>query len=343
MKSSIIIRNEDRRSTLTSYPRYRTLWNLTKPGECAKLNVVKNLFRPHSLRKDEKIATRTAPSKKPLSSLIDTETTPISQRKRTSKSSSVLTITSNATTQSRDKLILPEDPDCRSIILSGFSKGTSASSILSLVRGGPLEKVTFVNGEAELLGQGFHSKDKSGTFPTYIRYPAVVLSFLYPADALRFMEYATGSSLLRFHNKPLSAQWAYKWYIKSLRESPLALHIIDEVLANKASRFVILSRSSRKTITDVPQGHKHPSAYGCFSVTFNCNELKFNFSQFGQIVEVTPILDRKLAVCIQFADIRSAILVMHTFKSKNSVLSVKYSLWNIQYLRDAADLPCYCP
>lgn len=345
MKSSVFCIKEDWWSNFTSNPKNNSFWNPPKTGDQKKkLEAVKKLFKPQSSKNKDLQNASTAPHNKAPSPLTATaKKSPIYQAERTSKSSSALTCASQSNTTTKSIQILREDSSRRCIVLSGFPKGTPNTSIISLVRGGAIEKLTFLNGEAEQMEQDICSEVRKSLLSGSIKYPVMILSFLYPADASRFMEYVNDKSLLKFHNKPLSAHWAHDNSLQFSVGYHLAPHIAQEIDANHASRYVILSRSSRKTIIDIPHGHRHPQAYSCFSTTFNCNALKTDFAQFGQIIEVVPLLDKKLAISLQFADIRSAILVMHTFKSKTSVLRSKYSLWTLRYLPDIANYPCYRP
>lgn len=359
--------------------RSRKLWTLTVGAEAGKKRTfVRKILYDLVFKKKENVQ-KTLPISEPL--VRDVETPP--KEKRLLKTLSIFgsksaESTKRAITQSQ----LQETCHRRVVRLSGFPKGASIGAVISFVRGGPLEKITFIPGGipgrlrldivSPNLSTSFplsnsttlppsngttipsnHSsvQANSTTPPSSTMFPpfsssvspdALNVHFLSATDAKHFMAYATDSSLLKFNGTGLSAQWAEEQNQK-LRGYELSPHIADEVNHYNASRILILSHYMEgKTPISRALKHRYPRPAENYTGDFNCNAIIVDFGQFGQIVEVTPVISSKLSVSIQFADIRSAILVMHTLNSSRSVLRAKYSLWSVKYARDITCKACFC-
>lgn len=213
-----------------------------------------------------------------------------------------------------DQSIRPKmkHPEFRILILEGLPKAVNVPALVSEICCGPLEKFIF------------HDSDR----------PELEVFFQSPEQAQHFFEYVATSGFFCIYGKSVKVRWAEK-----AEQVPVPAYIMDEVSSNRASRIIIMSKSIR-TKTSKILGRKSRLAEENFSGDFNVEGMKWDFVQFGGIVEITPMISRKLSICIQFTDIRSAILVLHSLKQKNSMLHSKYALWSARYGSDPADRPC---
>lgn len=219
----------------------------------------------------------------------------------------------------------------RLVCLSGIPKGSSLAAVVSFVRGGALERVSNFFPRIP----DFKERVERDSVPDL----QVYLEFITHKGACRFLAYVNRTALLKITGQSISAQWAKE--ISRFKERPIEPHIDNEVKQYGASRVLILSHHiAGKTPVEKALKQKYPNPMENFS-SFNCNALKVDFGQFGEIVEVLPMISPKLSVSIQFADIRSAIVVMNTVTKHNTVLNAKYSLWKVKYARDVTNKPCY--
>lgn len=226
---------------------------------------------------------------------------------------------------------ISDDTHRRLVCLSGIPKGSSLAAVVSFVRGGPLERIS--NFIPRIPDFQEHLKNRS--FPDLQLY----VEFLTHKDACQFLIYVNRTSLLKVTGQSIRAHWAKE--STRFKEKPIDPRVENEVKRHGASRVIILSHHiPGKTPVDRALRQKYPNPVENFS-SFNCNALKVDFGQFGEIVEVLPVISPKVSVSIQFADIRSAILVMNTVTKQNTVLNAKYSLWKVKYARDVTNKPCY--
>ncbi|OBA20763.1 hypothetical protein METBIDRAFT_230331 [Metschnikowia bicuspidata var. bicuspidata NRRL YB-4993] len=206
----------------------------------------------------------------------------------------------------------------RILCVAGLPATTSMATTMSLVCGGGLEKVVFHDG---------HS-------------PTVEVHFLSPESAHKFHEYSERLPLLAINGYPLSVTWAKPTRGLPAGHAPLASYVAEEVEGYRASRVIVLTRPVPKRQTDTAASRGYPDARDNYSADLNIEKVKWDFVQFGGIVEVMPMILSKLSISIQYTDIRSAILAMHTLSQKSSLLYSKYSLWSAKYVRDVTNRPC---
>lgn len=212
----------------------------------------------------------------------------------------------------------PTTTTCKRIIcISGLAVRSSMATTVGLVCGGGLEKIVFHDG----------------------RNPMVEVHFLSPESAGKFYEYSRKSLLLEANGYPLTVEWARPK--SGTKGHPLlAPYVAEEVDGYRASRVIVLSRPVAKKLIGTPATRGYPDPRENYSADLNIEKVKWDFVQFGGIVEVTPMVLSKLSFSIQYTDIRSAILAMHTLGQKSSLLYSKYSQWLAKYARDITNRPC---
>lgn len=207
----------------------------------------------------------------------------------------------------------------RIVSLSGMTPSTSLAAVVGAVCGGALEKVT-------------HSPETQ----------RVDVHFLRALDADNFVRYATLALFTGVNGTVLRVAWAPNSRGLKTGHSPVPRYITEEVESYHASRTITLSRSVVKTPSKVAAKRRYPDALENFTATFNVDALRWDFAQFGVIIEVTPMVSSKLSVSVQFADIRSAVLAMHTLRQRGSLMHLKYARWTSKFVRDATQRPCLC-
>lgn len=212
----------------------------------------------------------------------------------------------------------PPTTTCKRIVcLSGLMVHSSMASTVGLVCGGGLEKIVYHDG----------------------RSPVVEVHFLSPDSANKFYEYSQKSLFLAINGYPLTVEWARPK--SGTKGHPLlAPYVAEEVDGYRASRVIVLSRPVAKKLIATLATRGYPDPRENYSADLNIEKVKWDFVQFGGIVEVTPMVLSKLSFSIQYTDIRSAILAMHTLGQKSSLLYSKYSQWLAKYARDVTNRPC---
>lgn len=329
-------------TNLTSKPMNFASWTLLhKTSDHRKRTLVKRVLYDLVFKKKEEYISNQKMD--PVYSLPENQFRTPGNKHDNSKLPSLFTAKSAQSTEYSSCKSPEENPYRRVVKLLGFPVNTSPSSLVGLVRGGSLEKVAMIEGDRP-LAMAQSSVVRGPIIPprTVGTSPSILLHFLLPLEASSFLSFVNNSSLVEFRGKRLLAQWANQDQAKNLRDLELAPHISEEINRHSASRVVILScYNHAKAPSDRALKLSYPHPRENFHTSFNCNALKVDFGQFGQIIDVTPVISPKLSVSIQFADIRSAILVMHTFNSRNSVLRSKYAIWSAKYARDVTNKPCF--
>lgn len=207
-------------------------------------------------------------------------------------------------------------PCHRVVVLSSIPAKTGVNSILSQVCGGPLEKIVY----RELK-----------------KNPQMELHYLSAKLAINFLNYVLKTSLFVVNGQKLTAEWATTEFQDLL---PLPSYISEEVDKYQASRVIVLSKAIPGKLNMASSRKVYPCPLENF-LDFNVESIKWDFVQLGGIVEIAPVISKKLCVSVQFSDIRSAILAMRSLNQKTSMLHLKYILWTAKYARDPVDRPCY--
>lgn len=200
----------------------------------------------------------------------------------------------------------------RVVTIEGMSRHTSPAVLIAAISGGPLEKVVF------------HRE----------RTPMLEAHFLRADGATKFLR-SSQSGELNVHGRRLLVKWAGGL----ARGVPLASYIREEIELSGASRVLVLSKPIAHKRKDHSSKRRYPNAADNFSGDLNLDAIKWDFVQFGGIVEVSPVISTKLSLSIQFTDIRSAILAMNTLRLHSLLLYFKYKAWNHRYECDVTNRP----
>ncbi|SCU82645.1 LADA_0C07008g1_1 [Lachancea dasiensis] len=215
----------------------------------------------------------------------------------------------------------------RILQLQNLPKNCGLRSLISQIHGGPLEKIQFIT----------EGQDRTAT-----RF--IQLHFTSTGSAQSFMRYAQAKNF-QVNGCTLAVEWAPKANNKLLNVDVTEIGgIIDEKLISNGSegsnarRCIIV----KKTV-DASSGRSrniHSRRHG--PCKFDVKDLREDFEKFGDIVEITPMISRKLCVSISYFDIKSAIDVLQSYENPNSYMNKKYNReWSISYGRDITETPCY--
>lgn len=207
----------------------------------------------------------------------------------------------------------------RILCFDGLPQSVGLNSVISQLYGGPLEKVVYVN------------EDR-----TNVR--IIQAHFFQARDALAFYEFTkTGRFLI--NGQVYFPHWANAG-IANIYTLPKVIH--DEMVYNGARRCLTLSRkaNSLSELGEVGTKLKH------YNVRLNTNieKIRRDFSKYGLIIAICPLIEPTVALSIQFADVRCAIRTKKLFeRQSDSSLSRSYAGWMISYGKDPTDRKCPTP
>lgn len=211
----------------------------------------------------------------------------------------------------------------RIVIFNDLPKNIGVGALLAQIGGGPLEKVMYSYGDK-------HDSNN-------VSY--VELHFLFPADAAHFMKFAR-FHLFKVNGVHLIPRWGQK---DSGSPSDIQQYINPDLCGNiqnfdstGARRCLIMKKYSRKHKSLSKDLNPKSHIYD-----LDIQEIIKDFNQFGQILEISPLISRKICLQINFHDIRSAIEAVKSYETSNSYLNDRYSKdWSIWYGKDIVDKPC---
>jgi len=226
-------------------------------------------------------------------------------------------------------------PGRRVVQLKNFSSFVGIKSVLAQVCGGPLERVAIIRS-----GSSSSQQLQLQTNYNQLKNNTLELWFLYPHDADSFMTFCSSGMFLinGFHYEP---QWAPKHHQHKPHET---YHlqpdesVSEQMINHGARRCLILKKYIPKRVKPSSK-HLYPSPNSHLS-ELNIEEIKFDFTTFGKIIDVTPVISKKLCVAIHFFDVESAINAKKSFLDHSSGFYMKYREWTLWYGKDPAEKPC---
>ena len=224
------------------------------------------------------------------------------------------------------------------VILENIPAITDVDSILNQVYCGPIEKIVKTTFE----------KDTS-------QIKELELFFVEHEDAEKFMHFAS-SNLFLINGVHPNCIWAnstinkaandsfqkIKHYVYPKNEQVYSQHGSSSIRTG-ARRCLILKKQAMKEPSISNYDHKNPYLlYSSVLEPFDVNQLIKDFQKFGEIINVTPVVSRKMCVSINFSDIRNAIDAKVSFDTKGTLLNSKYhNDWALWYGKDIADKPAF--
>ena len=214
----------------------------------------------------------------------------------------------------------PTNSCCRIIIVKNIVPNSGVTSILNQVYGGPLERLVY------------NASKKSSTLELF---------FVYPEDAKRFLEYGS-SGMLVVNGRHLKLEWAGRSNSDLFdRFHPaVSKQLLREIEHYGSRRCLIFSKPVPGKIVRSDKKLFYPNPKLHFSRELDIDKIKLDFTAFGDIINVGPVISRKLCFSIQYTDIRSAIIAKRQCETPGSDMNIKYASWSIWYGTDTADKPC---
>lgn len=219
----------------------------------------------------------------------------------------------------------------RVVQLSNLSPFVGIKSIIAQITGGPLEKIVILSNSLAINNNRFTGAPN--------RNPSLELWFVKPDDAESFMRFSLSGMFLinGFHYQP---QWAPPHSLLRSQEPyhiPLKPFILEEVEQTGARRCLILKKRAGSSAGRSSRHYPSPKSH--------LSELSIpiihqDFHEFGEILEITPVISRKLCVAIHYFHIEGAIRAKKCFEDRNSEFYQKYSQWSLWYGKDPVDKPC---
>ena len=226
------------------------------------------------------------------------------------------------------------------VIIKNIPQNIDIDSILQAVYCGPIENVVKV----------FSPENNK-----LIKY--LELHFFKNKDADLFLKYSkTGNFLVS--GQKLKCQWGSRIINETSCASFQKLKDIvypeneqvysqhgGSTIRTGARRCLILKKTSLETKVKASQINNNiKNPYHLYSpnlAIFDINEIINDFKEFGDIINISPVISRRLCVSINFYNIRSAILAKEAFENMNSIVNKKYSdEWVLWYGKDVNDKPC---
>ncbi|KAL6933340.1 uncharacterized protein HGUI_02950 [Hanseniaspora guilliermondii] len=211
-------------------------------------------------------------------------------------------------------------------------------SILQAVYCGPIEKIVKV----------LNPEDNN-----LIKY--LELHFIKNQDAELFLKYSKSGNFL-VNGQKLKCQWGTRFINEVSKKNFSKLEDLvypeneqvysqhgGSTIRTGARRCLILKKTNVEPKNDTNKKTiKNPyHLYSPNLAAFNINEVIKDFKVYGDIINISPVISRRLCISINYYDIRSAILAKEAFEKMNSIINKKYSNeWVVWYGKDVNDKPC---
>ncbi|CCH59995.1 hypothetical protein TBLA_0C01820 [Henningerozyma blattae CBS 6284] len=222
------------------------------------------------------------------------------------------------------------------VSITGIPPGTGLGSVLSQMSGGPLRRITLHTQYSYILGQE--------------RISGIDLKYFKEKDARGFMRLGS-SNLFRVNGLHLRPELHGDSDVEAdvdIDKCSIAQKNKNEVTEPEVSRCLLFKRFGINECLpcgeDKLMHSTHSNRSGSTEGHNNCCEsvcgLKNDFKKYGTILDVTPIVSRKLCFAVHFANVASAIRAMQAFELKGTELNKKYyKRWAMWYGKDLTDKP----
>ncbi|KAL3232668.1 Sporulation-specific protein 2 [Nakaseomyces bracarensis] len=205
----------------------------------------------------------------------------------------------------------------KDVVIDDVPLNTGIESILNQVYGGSIARI-----EPYYKGSYLGELKK------------IEIKFISPAGAQEFMKYGQ-SNLFKVNGIHLHPKW-------SSSEDTLNYEKIFNRLSSHAEkgnicRCLILKKYPTRNTLKYVQLNKQPPLD-----TIDILDIKNDFEQYGQILDVVPVISRKLCISIIYYDILSAVKAMQSYEDNTTYTHEKYySSWAIWYGKDLTDRPAF--
>ncbi|ODQ44587.1 hypothetical protein PICMEDRAFT_74311 [Pichia membranifaciens NRRL Y-2026] len=252
--------------------------------------------------------------------------------------------------------IADNNQDFKIVAITSIPKKMSVSALLTQIYGGPLEKIDLVRKD----NYQFYNDESLYKLNQPVNWSevSIFLHFNKNEDAKSFYQYSK-SGLFRVNDVHLKTVW-----IPNLGEERLYEDDEDETQSReesllvsslmtgeeKARRVLVFKRpifDKKSKLEKKKPGYPDPTIN--YSEDFDIEEIKKDFGDYGKLVEILPVVSRKLCFGVQYYDVRSAIRVKNVIQrgghgldgdelnDQDLELRRKYNGWYVWYGKDPAD------
>lgn len=256
--------------------------------------------------------------------------------------------------------------DFKIVAITNIPKKLSIPSLLHQIHGGPLEKIELVKKN----NYQFFNDEKLYAFNKPINWNevSIFLHFNRYEDARNFYLYSK-TGFFRVNDIHLKTLWIPELddSLEDYKTTENNLLVTNLMKGEERARRVLVfkkplhEKRSKHCIKRRP-GYPDPTVN--YSDDFDIDEIRKDFGQYGKLIEILPVVSRKLCFGIQYYDVRSAIKVKRIvqssghnnhetedskakdeydiFSAKDLELRNKYQHWYVWYGKDPADksVPC---
>ena len=207
--------------------------------------------------------------------------------------------------------------DLNAVVIRNVPEGTGLQAVLSQVMGGPLRRII-----------PRRNNDERKTLKE------VYIEFQKAEDCAEFMKYGA-TNLFLINGRHPDLEWYFGGETSNDVQKSCTATPSTKGYHEECRQLMLKKRPYRKTL------NKFTNAEDTLLVEFNLQELERDFSQHGEIQDITPIISRKLCIGVAYLDLESAIKTMREYSDVHSDLHKKYfDTWALWYGRDTADQPC---
>ena len=246
--------------------------------------------------------------------------------------------------------------DFKIVAITSIPKKISVSALLTQIYGGPLEKIDLVRKD----NYQFYSDESLYQLNQPVNWSevSIFLHFNKTEDARSFYQYSK-TGLFRVNDVHLKTVWIPNLGEERLyegdddetqsREESL---LVSSLMAGdeKARRVLVFKRpifDKKSKLEKKKAGYPDPTIN--YSEDFDMEEIKKDFGDYGKLVEILPVVSRKLCFGVQYYDVRSAIRVKNVIQrgshgmdgdelnDQDLELRRKYNGWYVWYGKDPAD------
>lgn len=219
------------------------------------------------------------------------------------------------TSSSEDEL-LENNVRPKAIVISNIPKSTGIASILAQLHGGPLENIAVHMGDDQNLKKvqlDFHTHEAANSFMKYGR-----------------------TNMFKINGQHLTPEWGRISDHKTKKSNEW-----DEQTSSNEDQDSCRCLIMKRYINSVKRT-KYSDPYKESPLEpLNLSEIRQDFGNFGNILEITPIVSRKLCISINFFSMESATRAMCEYEDPTSDLHKTYfNDWAIWYGKDVTDRPC---
>lgn len=256
------------------------------------------------------------------------------------------------------------------VAITSIPKRMSISTLITQLYGGPIEKIDLVKRD----NYQFYNDESLYEMNHHIDWQqvSIFLHFNKNEDAMDFYQYSK-TGLFRVNDVHLKTIWIpdvneYDKYEigdydnnkgrgddddleEELEERERDL-LISNLMKNeeRARRILVFKKpiyDKKSKLEKRKPGYPDPTIN--YSADFDIEEIKRDFGHYGKLVEILPVVSRKLCFGIHYYDVRSAIKIKNIIQqgvdivdnnemsAKDNEMRRKYSGWYVWYGKDPAD------